>query len=49
MVAQIYTQAYPKEVGGFILISTGGMDAETIKVSGKSIFGTADAVLYEAL
>ncbi len=31
MVAQIYTQKYPKEVGGIILISTGGMDAATLK------------------
>ena len=38
MVAQIYTQAYPKEVGGFILISTGGMDAETIKSLRKKYF-----------
>lgn len=31
MVAQIYTQKYPDEVGGLILISTGGMDANTLK------------------
>ena len=38
MVAQIYTQAYPGEVGGLILISTGGMDAETIKSLRKKYF-----------
>lgn len=38
MVAQIYTQAYPAEVGGLILISTGGMDAETIKSLRKKYF-----------
>ena len=31
MVAQIYTQKYPDETGGLILISTGGMDAGTLK------------------
>lgn len=31
MVAQIYTQKYPNEVGGLVLISTGGMDANTLK------------------
>ena len=31
MVAQIYTQKYPDDVGGLILISTGGMDANTLK------------------
>ena len=31
MVAQIYTQKYPKEVGGLVLVSTGGMDADTLK------------------
>ncbi len=31
MVAQIYTQKYPDEVGGLILVSTGGMDANTLK------------------
>lgn len=38
MVAQIYTQAYPGEAGGLILISTGGMDAETIKSLRKKYF-----------
>ncbi len=31
MVAQIYTQKYPNAVGGLVLISTGGMDANTLK------------------
>ena len=31
MVAQICTQKYPDEVGGLILISTGGMDENTLK------------------
>ena len=30
MVSQIYVQKYPGETGGLILISTGGMDAETL-------------------
>lgn len=31
MVAQIYVQKYPLDAGGLILISTGGMDAATLK------------------
>lgn len=31
MVAQIYVQKYPGETGGLVLISTGGMDAATLK------------------
>ena len=31
MVAQVYVQKYPDQVGGLILISTGGLDAHTIK------------------
>lgn len=38
MVSQIYTQMYPGEVGGLILISTGGMDAETLKSLKKKYF-----------
>ena len=38
MVAQIYTQKYPKEVGGIILISAGGMDAATLKSLKKKYF-----------
>lgn len=38
MVAQIYTQKYHGEVGGLILISTGGMDAVTLKSLKKKYF-----------
>lgn len=38
MVAQIYAQKYHGEVGGLILISTGGMDAETLKSLKKKYF-----------
>lgn len=38
MVAQIYVQKYPGEVGGLILISTGGMDADTLKSLKKKYF-----------
>lgn len=38
MVAQIYAQKYHGEVGGMILISTGGMDAETLKSLKKKYF-----------
>lgn len=38
MVVQIYIQKYPKEVGGIILISTGGMDAATLKSLKKKYF-----------
>ena len=31
MVAPIYVQSYPGEVGGLVLISTGGMDEATLK------------------
>ncbi len=31
MIAQIYVQRFPGETGGLILISTGGMDASTLK------------------
>ncbi len=31
MIAQIYVQKYPGQTGGLILISTGGMDVNTIK------------------
>lgn len=35
MVAQIYVQSYPGEVGGLVLISTGGMDEATLKILKK--------------
>ncbi len=38
MVAQIYTQKYHGEVGGLILVSTGGMDAATLKSLKKKYF-----------
>ena len=38
MIAQIYVQKYPGETGGLVLISTGGMDAETLKSLKKKYF-----------
>ncbi len=38
MVAQIYVQKYPGETGGLILISTGGMDADTLKSLKRKYF-----------
>lgn len=38
MVAQIYVQRYPGETGGLILISTGDMDANTLKSLKKQYF-----------
>ena len=38
MVAQIYVQKYPGETGGLILISTGGMDANTLKSLKRKYF-----------
>ena len=38
MVAQIYVQKYPGETGGLVLISTGGMDAATLKSLKKKYF-----------
>ena len=38
MVAQIYVQRYPGETGGLILISTGGMDADTLKSLKRKYF-----------
>ena len=38
MVAQIYTQMYHGEVGGMVLISTGGMDENTLKSLKKKYF-----------
>ena len=35
MTAQIYTQKYPWEAGGLILIATGGMDEKTLKTLKK--------------
>ena len=38
MVAQIYIQKYPGEAGGMVLVSTGGMDAETLKTLKEKYF-----------
>lgn len=38
MVAQIYVQNYPGETGGLILVSTGGMDARTLKSLKRKYF-----------
>ena len=38
MVAQIYVQKYPGEAGGLVLISTGGMDENTLKSLKKKYF-----------
>ena len=38
MVAQIYVQKYPGEAGGMVLISTGGMDANTLKSLRRKYF-----------
>ena len=38
MVAQIYVQKYPGETGGLVMISTGGMDAETLRSLKKQYF-----------
>ena len=38
MVAQIYTQKYPNEVGGLVLVFTGGMNAATLKTLKKKYF-----------
>ncbi len=46
MVAQIYTQKYHGEVGGLILISTGGMDAATLKSLKKKYFLASLMLFY---
>lgn len=38
MIAQIYAQKYHGRVGGLVLVSTGGMDADTIKSFKKQYF-----------
>lgn len=38
MIAQIYTQKYPDDVSGLVLISTGGMDEKTIQSLRKKYF-----------
>lgn len=50
MVAQIYTQKYPNEVGGLVLVSTGGMDAATLKtLKKKCFFAPPRAVVHDPL
>lgn len=50
MVAQIYVQKFPGEAGGMVLISTGGMDANTLKSLRRKYFPcAADALVHEAL
>lgn len=46
MVAQIYAQKYHGKVGGMILISTGGMDAETLKSLKKKYFFAPFMLFY---
>lgn len=46
MVSQIYTQKYPKEVGGLVLISTGGMDKATLKSFKKKYFFAPIMLFY---
>lgn len=48
MVAQIYPQKYPNEVGGLVLVSTGGMDAATLKTLKKKYFFVPLALWYMA-
>lgn len=48
MVAQIYTQKYPNEVGGLVPVSTGGMDAATLKTLKKKYFFVPLALWYMA-
>ena len=45
MVAQIYVQRYPGETGGLVLISTGGMDENTLK-SQKKKYRLAPLMLW---
>ena len=45
MVAQIYIQKYPGEAGGMVLVSTGGMDAETLKTLKKKYFNQINLFL----
>ena len=50
MVSQIYVQKYPGETGGLILISTGGMDENTLKsLKRKYLPCRRHAVVHEAL
>lgn len=46
MVAQVYVQKYPGETGGLVLISTGGLDANTIKSLKRQYFFVPLALWY---
>ena len=46
MVAQIYVQKYRGEAGGLILISTGGMDADTLKSLKRKYFSAPLMLWY---
>ena len=46
MVAQVYVQKYPGETGGLVLISTGGLDANTIKSLKRQYFFALLALWY---
>ena len=48
MVAQIYTQKYPNEVGRLVLVFTGGMNAATLKTLKKKYFFVPLALWYMA-
>ena len=46
MAAQVYVQKYPGETGGLVLISTGGLDANTIKSLKRQYFFAPLALWY---
>lgn len=46
MVAQVYVQKYPGKTGGLVLISTGGLDANTIKSLKRQYFFAPLALWY---
>lgn len=46
MVAQVYVQKYPGETEGLVLISTGGLDANTIKSLKRQYFFAPLALWY---
>ena len=46
MAAQVYVQKYPGETGGLVLISTGGLDANTLKSLKRQYFFAPRALWY---
>ena len=46
MAAQVYVQKYPGETGELVLISTGGLDANTIKSLKRQYFSAPLALWY---